>query len=338
MALYVDIKKKLGNFTLIVKISTESKINALFGLSGSGKSITLKCIAGIIKPDSGKIILNNRVLFDSENKINLSPQERNIGYLPQSYALFPNMNVKENISCGLIKYKRKERKKLCDEYIERFNLKDVSSLFPHQLSGGQQQRVALARALSTKPELLLLDEPFSALDSQLKLQLELDMLSALKIFKGDVLFVSHDSSEVCRLCESVCVIENGISQTIKPISDVLTNPENVTEALLSNFDNICSIKNNNETEFGFFVDVEQNTNEKYIAVKSDCIKLNFKKADIVFESEITNIISDSDKSYLVLQADAKSKPLLAQISSNDNYLIDNKVLVGIDYSDVYFLK
>ena len=337
MALYVDITKKLGNFTLNVKIATGSKSTALFGMSGSGKSITLKCIAGILKPDSGRIILNDRILFDSDKKINIPPQERNIGYLPQNFALFPDMNVSENIICGLQKHNRKERKSLCNDLLNRFDLYEIAHLYPHQLSGGQQQRVALTRALATEPELLLFDEPFSSLDSLLKQQLGLDLLIMLKEFDGEILFVSHDKDEVCKLCESVCVIENGTNTNVKPLDAVLDCSETISEALLAGIDNIGKISDSNLSEFGFTVDTEKSENAKYVAIKSDSIKTDGSDCSIVFETVIVDIIRDSNKHYLICKANDKSKHLL--VFTNDlNYCINETITLSIDSKDIYYLK
>ena len=338
MSIYVDINKKLGNFNLNVKFNTDSKSTALFGLSGSGKSVTLKCIAGIIKPDSGKIVINGKVLFDSDKKINLPPQKRNIVYLPQNYALFPNMNIRENICCGLYRFKSNERKSLCDEYIKRFKLEDVAELYPHQISGGQQQRVALARALATKPKLLLLDEPFSALDAQLKLQLELDMIDTLKEFEGSVIFVSHNKDEVCSLCESVCVINDGISDIVKSIEYVLNNPLTKTEALLSGIENIGEINSFFVTEFGFKVKNTADELYKQIGIKSNDIKINPEKCDILFEATIKNTLKDPSNNYIILQADDSSKPLIVAVNKNEKIIINSKVKVGINYSDIHYLK
>lgn len=337
MALYVDITKRLGNFTLDVKITTESKSTALFGMSGSGKSVTLKSIAGILKPDSGRIILNDRILFDSDKKIDIPPQERNIGYLPQNFALFPDMNVSENIICGLHKHNRKKRKSLCNDLLKRFNLYELAHLYPHQLSGGQQQRVSLIRALATEPELLLFDEPFSSLDSLLKQQLELDMLLMLKKFDGEILFVSHDKDEVCKLCDSVCVIENGTNTNLKPLNTVLDCPETISEALLAGIDNIGRISDSNLTEFGFMVDTEKSPNAKFVAIKSESIKTDVKNCNIVIDAVIADIIRDSNKSYLICKTNDKSKHLLVY-ANNLNNCIKEKITLSIDSKDVYYLK
>ena len=174
MGLYVNIAKRLNQFDLHVEFNLEAGVAGLMGASGSGKSMTLKCIAGVELPDRGKIVLDGKVLFDSEAKINLPPQKRNVGYLFQSYALFPNMNVVENIFCGLQAkgLNDAEASARAQVLIEKFKLQGLEKSYPRQLSGGQKQRVALARLLAADPEVILLDEPFSALDEDLKEDLQ----------------------------------------------------------------------------------------------------------------------------------------------------------------------
>ncbi len=211
MGLYVNIAKRLNQFNLQVEFNLENGLTGLMGASGSGKSMTLKCIAGIELPDSGKIVLDGKVLFDSEAKINLPPQKRNVGYLFQSYALFPNMNVVGNILCGL------QAKGLSDaeanaraqKLVEKFKLQGLEKSYPRQLSGGQKQRVALARLLAAEPEVILLDEPFSALDEDLKEDLQRELRAALAEFGGVALLVSHNKSEIKKLCNSAYVIKQG---------------------------------------------------------------------------------------------------------------------------------
>ncbi|MBR0216819.1 MAG: ATP-binding cassette domain-containing protein, partial [Clostridia bacterium] len=175
MKLKVDIEKRLGDFCLRTAFEAEEGITGLLGASGSGKSMTLKCIAGIERPDRGTIELDGVTLFDSSRGIDLPPQKRHVGYLFQNYALFPNMTVRQNILCGLHHEKDKAvREKQLETMLSTFGLSGLEKHKPAQLSGGQQQRVALARILVTKPQLLLLDEPFSALDSYLRLRLQLE--------------------------------------------------------------------------------------------------------------------------------------------------------------------
>ena len=192
MSLYVDIEKRLGAFRLKSKFEVADETLALLGASGCGKSMTLKCIAGIVTPDRGRIVLNGRVLFDSEKKIDLTPQQRRVGYLFQQYALFPNMTVEQNILCGIRAGSRSEKRSLAAEKLRMFRLEGLEKKYPAQLSGGQQQRVALARILCSEPQAILLDEPFSALDSYLKWNLELELSDLLAGFHGPILWVSHE--------------------------------------------------------------------------------------------------------------------------------------------------
>ena len=234
MSLSVHIKKKLGDFLLQIDLEHPEGVTGLLGASGCGKSITLKCIAGIVKPDEGQILLNGKVLFDSEKRINLRPQERGVGYLFQNYALFPNMTVEQNIRCGLCKEKNKNiKKEKAEEALALMELKDQRKLYPHQLSGGQQQRTALARMLVSEPELLLLDEPFSALDSYLREQLQTQVRGILERFGKDVLMVSHSRDEVYYLCNEVAVMSRGKILNKGKTKEIFANPGSRTAAVLT---------------------------------------------------------------------------------------------------------
>lgn len=237
--LQVTIKKKLGNFLLDVDFKMEGGVFAILGASGCGKSMTLKCIAGIERPDEGRIVLNDRVLFDSQKRINLPPQKRKVGYMFQDYALFPNMNVVQNIQAGM---GRKPDHEKVTEYINGFQLKGLEEHMPDQLSGGQKQRVAMARMLAAEPEVILLDEPFAALDSYLKWQMEQQMLELLQKIHKPVLFVSHSRDEVYRLCDTVSCINQGKMEVIEPVKEFFKNPKTKTAALLSGCKNICSVE------------------------------------------------------------------------------------------------
>ena len=232
MSLSVHIEKKLGSFSLKVDFETAGERMALLGLSGSGKSMTLKCIAGIETPDGGRIVLDGRVLFDSETHINLPPQKRRVGYLFQNYALFPHMTVLQNLRVGAPKGTDLQ------EALVRFRLEGLGHLRPAQLSGGQQQRVALARILLSKPQCLLLDEPFSALDGHLALQMEWELARMLEEFGGESIYVSHNGDEVRRLCDTVCVLDGGNSVEKTAVSTLFSAPQTVAAAHLAGFRNL----------------------------------------------------------------------------------------------------
>ncbi len=242
MSLYVDIEKKLGDFLLKVKFETGEETFSLLGASGSGKSLTLKCIAGVATPDKGVIMLDDRVLFDSEKKINLSPGERKIGYLFQDYALFPNMTVQQNIMCGIQSGNKAEKQEEARRYIEKFYLAGTEKQYPSQLSGGQKQRVALARMLAAKPEMILLDEPFSALDNYLKWQLEQEVMKVIAQYDKKVLLISHDRNEVFRLTDKIAVMENGQLLEIQEKQDLFRHPETLSAALLTGCKNITRLE------------------------------------------------------------------------------------------------
>lgn len=235
MSLKVNIKKRLGNFNLDVAFETERGVFAILGASGCGKSMTLKCIAGIETPDEGRIELNGRVLYDSAKKINLTPQKRRVGYMFQDYALFPNMTVEQNIKAGMGKHPEEEKVR---SYINRFRLEGMEKHYPAQLSGGQKQRVAMARMIASEPDILLLDEPFSALDSYLKWELEQEMRDMLAEVQKPVLFVSHNRDEVYRLCSMVSCIDHGKMEVIEKTKEFFHNPKTKTAAVLSGCKNI----------------------------------------------------------------------------------------------------
>lgn len=231
MSLQVDIRKQLGAFSLEVQFTAEAERLALLGASGCGKSVTLQCIAGILTPDEGRIALDGTVLYDSAAGIRLPPQRRGVGYLFQQYALFPNMTVGQNIAVAVAD--RGQRETVTAELLRRFRLEDMAHKRPRQLSGGQQQRTALARILASKPRAVLLDEPFSALDSYLRHQLELELRDTLDEFPGPVLWVTHDRGEAWRSCARVCLLENGRSQPTVAMEALFRCPGTVSAARLS---------------------------------------------------------------------------------------------------------
>ncbi len=235
MALTVQIRKRYGDFTLDVDFSAgNGEALALLGASGSGKSTALRCIAGICRPDRGRIELDGEILFDSRRGIDLPPQRRKIGYLFQQYALFPHMTVEQNIAVCL----DRRRQAQAGELIALLRLEGTEKLLPRQLSGGQQQRVALARILASRPRAILLDEPLSALDSCLRRQLEQELQEVLARFGGPVVWVSHDLGEVCRSCRRVCVLEDGRSSPAAGMRELIEAPGTAGAARISGCRNL----------------------------------------------------------------------------------------------------
>lgn len=240
MSIEIEIEKKLSGFHLRVSLCAQNETLALLGASGSGKTMTLQCVAGVTTPDRGKIVLDGRTLFDSERKLCLPPQERGVGLVFQNYALFASMTVRQNIACGLRAHApRPFWKSETERLIGSFGLTGLEERLPSQLSGGQQQRVALARCLASRPKILLLDEPFAALDEHLRFQMEQELAGVIGNFTGTVLYVTHRREEVRRLCSRVCVLDAGMSQETQTVKQWLTAPETRAAALLGGFENVA---------------------------------------------------------------------------------------------------
>ena len=239
MSLEVTIAKRFEGFTLHADFTAGNTAAAILGASGCGKSMTLRCIAGVVKPDSGRIVLDGRVLFDSEKGIDLPPQQRNVGLLFQNYALFPNMTVEQNILCALKKEKDPAaRKAACGSALRAMRLEELAHRLPSELSGGQQQRAALARILAGRPRILMLDEPFSALDSYLREEVEGEVGSLLSNFDGTALLVTHDRDEAYRLCREMIVMDSGEVLRAGTTKEVFADPRRLTAARLTGCKNI----------------------------------------------------------------------------------------------------
>lgn len=243
MSLSVDILKSYGSFTLDVAFEAEDETLGFLGASGCGKSLTLRCIAGIETPDAGRIVVNDKVFFDSEAGVNLTPQQRKTALLFQNYMLFPNLTVAENIGAGIGReVAKEERARIISEELERFGLRGFGQRYPAQLSGGQQQRVALARMLAARPGILMLDEPFSALDAHLKGVLEQSLVSLFQAFEGTILYVSHDIDESLRFCDRIAVVDAGHIVELGTGDALVNRPQSVAGLKLSGCKNAVPVE------------------------------------------------------------------------------------------------
>lgn len=240
MGISVDINMTLGRFTLDVRFSGKSKRLGILGASGCGKSMTLKCLAGIERPDCGKIVLNDRVLFDSSEKIDIRPQERNVGFMFQNYALFPTMTVAQNVASGLGKPDEDTGRRV-EEMLTRFRLEGFADRYPDELSGGQQQRVAMARIMAYRPDIILLDEPFSALDVFLKDQMERELEEMLDEYPGMMIMVSHSRDEIFRFCDDVIVMKEGSVSVHKETEGLFADPVTQEASILTGCKNHSDI-------------------------------------------------------------------------------------------------
>ncbi|MEP0918019.1 molybdate ABC transporter permease subunit [Leptolyngbya sp. DQ-M1] len=241
--LFVDIQKQLAAFDLDLTFSATKSTLGMLGGSGAGKSMLLRCIAGMESPTQGRIVLNGRVLFDAKAGINVPSRDRKVGFLVQNYALFPNLTVAENIAFGLPRsLAKREARQRIEAQLNSVQLQGYGDRYPHQLSGGQQQRVALARVLASEPEVVLLDEPFSALDTHLRSQMEQEVIARLREFKGVSLFVTHNLEEAYRVCDDLIVLEQGQTLAYGSKYDIFARPGRLGVAQLTGCKNISPVQ------------------------------------------------------------------------------------------------
>ena len=261
MSLSVDIKKEFPNFTLDMHFSLSGRRVGILGASGCGKSMTLRSIAGIFQPDEGRIVLGDRVLYDSARRVDLKPQVRNIGYLFQNYALFPNMTVRENIMAGLSGSKDAKVAR-ANEMIAKFGLNSLEDRLPGQLSGGQQQRCALARIMAYRPDVILLDEPFSALDWYLRDRMQRELSDMLRDYEGMVIMVSHDRDEIFRFSEELLIVDAGHVIRQGATREVFSDPGTRSAAVLTGCKNFSRAERIDDhhvraTDWGITIETER---------------------------------------------------------------------------------
>lgn len=293
--LYINVKKRLESFDVEVELEAAKGRVGLLGESGSGKSMTLKMIAGIEKPDEGQIILNDRVLFDSKKKINLPARKRNVGYLFQNYALFPQMNVVQNIVSGMGRCTKEEKEQEARYRIEQLKLEGLEVRYPRQLSGGQQQRVAIGRMLAANPEILMFDEPFSALDYHLKELMQEQFLEILEDLDKTSLLVTHDIDEAYRLCHKIAIVNKGKIDLFDTKENIFDNPKTVSAARITGCKNVSRIKRLSPTsvqalDWGITLIIPPNHEEiTHIGIRAHHLKFVSEKKENCFSYKVTNM-------------------------------------------------
>ncbi|SHK67249.1 sulfate/molybdate ABC transporter ATP-binding protein [Hespellia stercorisuis] len=270
MPLKIRLKKQFNSFLLDVKIESESRRIGILGASGCGKSMTLRGIAGVQDVDEGYIEVNGKVLLDAAKKINIKPQKRHIGYLFQNYALFPTMSVEQNVMAGLHGGKEENRARTA-AMLEKFQLKGLEKRLPGELSGGQQQRVALARIMAYQPDMILLDEPFSALDGFLSDRLQQELLEMLEDYEGTVILVSHNRDEIYRFSEELLIMQEGQMICQGKTKKMFADPQKKAAARLTGCKNITGVTLRDEHSFWipeWGITVKSQT---AIPTRTDCI-------------------------------------------------------------------
>ncbi len=249
MTLSVAIEKKLAEFTLATEFVATGRPLSILGASGAGKTMLLRCIAGLETPERGRIVLNERVLFDSDRGINLPARERGVGLLFQNYALFPHRSVAENVEFGMSAMTAQERNEQRRELSTRMRIEGLANRYPTELSGGEQQRVALARALAPRPQALLLDEPLSALDTHLRSQISLLLQETLAEFNRPALMVTHNIEEAYRMSEEMLVLQRGRVAAMGRKEEIFRRPANAEVARLTGCKNISRVQANGDGSF-----------------------------------------------------------------------------------------
>ncbi|KHF40134.1 sulfate/molybdate ABC transporter ATP-binding protein [Halalkalibacter okhensis] len=349
--LKVSITKELNQFQLHSHFEVKHGITGIIGPSGCGKSVTLQCIAGLVTPDSGEIIVNEKPFFHAEKKLNIKTKNRNIGYVFQHYALFPHLTIWQNIAYGLKGISKHKKHKKIAAMLKKVQLTGYEKHYPNQLSGGQQQRVALARTLVTEPDILLLDEPFSALDHHVKHLLEEELLQIIKEhFTGVVLLVTHNMEEAYRLCDQLLLYHNGQVVQSGTKDEVFKHPKNISAATIIGCKNIILFDSLSQLDSGFSCTIAGTSlhvkeqpisgHTKAIGIHAENIQFVEKDPQQVntFSYKVQEVVSGIHDSDVTIQAGGiiikatipnKQRPavltekLLVRIPAEDLFLLDD---------------
>ncbi|RNI14052.1 ABC transporter ATP-binding protein [Methanohalophilus sp. RSK] len=354
----VDIKKRYSgqkqapDFNLDVNFTASNELVVLFGRSGSGKTTTLRCIAGLGKPDRGFIDVNGKVYFDSGSKKNLSPQDRRPGYVFQNYALFPHMSVAKNITYGLKGKSDAAKEQRLHEMLELLHITGLQDQYPSRLSGGQKQRVALARALAPNPDILLLDEPFSALDMVVRMRLRERIHSIQETLDIPVLFITHNPVEAFTLADKVVVLHEGSVQQEGRPEDVFYNPCNRHVAEIVGVSNIFDADFAGKSENGFVLDTDSisittTTNVDAAGsyswgVRPENVHLHPAREDIcgcnVFSTNVRSVVNRGASRVVAVDIPDGRSVLLSEMDNRTFGKLDigpgSECLVEIDPRDV----
>jgi molybdate transport system ATP-binding protein len=340
-------------FTLDARFEVGDELAVFFGRSGSGKTTALQCISGLLEPNGGKIIVNGNVYFDCHKRINLPVQQRSLGYVFQNYALFPHMDVKKNIAYGLKGWNEKDKEERVNEMLQMLDIKGMENNYPSQLSGGQKQRVALARALAPKPDILLLDEPFSALDRVVRMKLRQKIKEIQRELKIPILFITHNHVEAFTIADKIVVFYDGRVQQIGKPEDVFYRPKNSYVAELVGVTNIfedSSIIKDDETAGTLTIGCEslkvtakrpENQVKETISwgIRPENLRILPATDDVItdentFHAYVKSVVNKGSSKTLALEIKEHSNLMTAEISDqffeNLSLKEDDKCLVRIE--------
>lgn len=339
MSLYIDVEKKLKNFNLKIKFDVDDESLALFGKSGSGKSMTLKMIAGIEKPDRGKIILNGRTLYDSFRNIFVKTEDRNVGLMLQNFGLFPNMTVEKNIYLGSKRRKLQNPELEVNKLIEKFHLSHIRTSYPREISGGEKQRTALARTMISNPEIIMLDEPFSSLDNYLKFRMENSVREAISEYDKTFIIVTHDSEVCYRLSDKICLMKNGEIDSYEDTRKLFKNPQTYEAAIFTGKYNLSRIEKKDDkvrlVDFGIDIYVRATDKNRFMAVKYDDIIIGESKES--YKTFITDIIDEMEYKILVTKFNLDGDKFYIK-TDEDNYRIGQKIHISFVKEKIKFFE